>query len=126
MSVQSTAQLLELPPAWLALLFRHVASGPGGLANAAALCQTCKFLHSLYEGPAVTYSNLLLAAVISSPVHPIWPWLARKCGRIAGLSLELRLGLRLEMLGDDAIGDADELHDWMQPLQTLSRIPEWC
>jgi hypothetical protein len=76
MSAQSTSQLLDLPPAWLALLFQHVASGPGGLSNAAALCQTCKLLHSLYEGPAVTYSDLFLAGAISSPVHPVWQWLA--------------------------------------------------
>jgi hypothetical protein len=126
-----TLHVLELPKAFLALLFQHVASGPGGLASAAALGQTCKFLHSLSEGPAVAYSNLLLATEISSPDHPFWQWLVKKSGRIAGLSLELRLAV----LGDDGDEDdhdddddeptenADQLPDWTQPLQSLSAIP---
>jgi hypothetical protein len=104
-----------MPPAWLVLLFQHVARGPGGLANYATLSQTCKFLHSLSEGPGVTYSNLLLATAISSPDHSFWKWLAKRSGRIAGLTLELRLGTL-----DDA---TDQLRDWVQPLQTLSSIP---
>jgi Leucine-rich repeat (LRR) protein len=119
MTEQLTAHLLELPRALLAVLFQHVASGPGGVAHAAAFSQTCKVLHSLSEGPAVIYKNLSLAAAISSPAHPAWQWLARRCGRIAGLSLELRL----EMFGDDATEDADQLPAWLQPLQTLSDIP---
>jgi Leucine-rich repeat (LRR) protein len=118
MSVQSTSHFLDLPPAWLALLFQHIASGPGGLSSAAAFSQTCKFLHSLSEGSAVIYRNLVLSAAISSPDHPAWPWLARRSGRIAGLGL----ALRLELLGDDATEDADQLPDWLQPLQTLSGI----
>jgi hypothetical protein len=120
MSVRLTSQLLDLPPAWLALLFQHVASGPGGLANAAALSQTCKFLHSLSEGPAVIYNNLFIAAVISSPDHPAWQWLAKRIGRIAGLSLDLRLEL-LDYY--DATEGKYPLPDWMQPLQILSAIP---
>jgi hypothetical protein len=112
MSAQLTSQLLELPPAWLALLFQHVASGPGGLANSAALSQTCKLLHSLSEDPAVTYSNLFMAAAISSPDHSIWLWLAKRSGRISGLHLQLR-----------ATQDGVQLSGWMQPLQTLSGIP---
>jgi hypothetical protein len=111
MPVRLTPQLLELPPAWLALLFQHVASGPGGLANAAALGQTCKFLHGLSEGPAVTYRNLFLAALISSPDHPVWQWLARRSGRIAGLSLKLCV-----------TQNVDQLPGWVQRLQTLSSI----
>jgi Leucine-rich repeat (LRR) protein len=65
----------------------------------------------------VTYSNLSLAAAISSPDHRAWQWLAKRSGRIAGLSLKLRLGL------PNAAVDADQLPDWMQPLQTLSGIP---
>jgi hypothetical protein len=112
MSVQLTSQLLELPPAWLALLFRHVASGPGGIANAAALSQTCKSLHSLSEGFAVTYSNIILAAAISCPDHPFWQWLAKRNGRVAGLSLELHASPR-----------GGQLPRWVQRLQTLSGIP---
>jgi hypothetical protein len=107
MSVPLTSQLSALPPAWLALLFRHVASGPGGLANAAGLSQTCKFLHSLSEDPAVTYSNIVLAAAISSPVHPIWQWLARRLGRIADLSLVLEAA---------PVTIAGQVPAWVQPL----------
>jgi hypothetical protein len=69
-------------------------------------------LHSLFEGPAVTYSNLILAAVISSPDHPAWQWLAKRNGHIDGLSLKLCVGQ-----------NGDQLSGWMQPLQTLSSIP---
>jgi hypothetical protein len=115
----SLLQLLDMPPAWLALLFQHVASGPRGLANAAALTQTCKLLQSLSEGPVVLYRNLGLAAAISSCDHPVWHWLARRFGRVAGLSLKLCLGT----LDADATENADQLPDWMQPLQTLSGTP---
>jgi Leucine-rich repeat (LRR) protein len=113
MPAKLTPQLLDLPPAWLALLIHHVASGPGVLANAAALGHSCKFLHSLSEGLAVTYSNLCVAAAISSPDHPFWQWLARRSGRIAGLTLKLRL-----------TNHVGQLSGWRQPLQTLSRIPD--
>jgi hypothetical protein len=112
MSDQSISRVLQLPPALLALLFQHVASGPGGLASAIALSQTCKALHSLSEGPDVTYRNLVLSAPISSPLHAVWLWLARTRSRIAGLSLELRL------LGDEATDDVEQLPDWMQSLQS--------
>jgi hypothetical protein len=117
MSAKSNSQLLDLPPAWLALLFQHVACGPGGLSNAAALSQTCKFLHTLSEGAAITYRKLILAAVVSSPHHPVWQWLATRSGRIVGLSLDL-------LLEDaDAIRVAGQISDWVHPLQTLSGIP---
>jgi hypothetical protein len=117
MSDEVTLHILDLPRAWFALLFQHVASGPGGLANAAALSQTSKFLHSMSEGPAVTYSNLFVIATISSPDHPFWHWLAKRDVRIAGLKLDLC------WLNDGAAENADQLPDWMQPLQTLSGIP---
>jgi hypothetical protein len=60
----------------------------------------------------VTYSNLILAAAISSPVHPVWQWLAKRNGRVAGLSVELR-----------ATQNGEQLSGWMQALQTLSGIP---
>jgi hypothetical protein len=98
-----TSQLLDLPPAWLVILFQHVAIGSGGLANAVALGQTCKFLRTLSEGPAMTYSNLSLAAAISSPDHPVWKWLQKRRGRIAGLSLKLRVTKDMDQLsGVDA------------------------
>jgi Leucine-rich repeat (LRR) protein len=119
MSVQSNSQLTESPPAWLARLFQQLASGPGGLANAAALGQTCKFLHSLSESSAVIYRNLVISAAISSPDNPAWQWLALRSGRIAGLSLDFRL----DVLGDGATEDAHQLAKWMPTLQTLSGIP---
>jgi Leucine-rich repeat (LRR) protein len=80
----------------------------------------------------VVYRNIILAVAVSSPNHPVWQWLARRSGRVAGLSLELRLG----MLDDDATGGsdheanddeptggADQLLTWTQPLRTLSGIP---
>jgi hypothetical protein len=77
-------------------------------------------LHGLSEGSAVTYSNIFLAAAISSPVHPVWQWLAKRSGRIDGLSL----GLRPEEDKDDlSEEDEDDLSDWMQPLETISGIP---
>jgi hypothetical protein len=45
----------------------------------------------------------------------MWQWLARRSGRIAGLSLELRLEVHSD--------DATETPHWVQPLQTLSGIP---
>jgi hypothetical protein len=65
----------------------------------------------------VVYSNLAFAAVISSPDHPIWQWLAKRSGRVAGLSLNLRLE------DSDPRQNADQLSKWIQPLQTLSGIP---
>jgi hypothetical protein len=113
----TTPQLLELPSAFLALLIQHTASGPGGLASAAALSQTCKHLHSLSEGPAVTYSNIHVPGTISNPAHQIWQWLAKRSGRIAGLSLQLCVAV-------DGNDDLEyDLVEWAQPLQTLSGLP---
>jgi hypothetical protein len=67
----------------------------------------------LSEDHAVFYRNIELAEVISSPDHPAWQWLAKRSGRIAGLSLELHLDLLV----------ADQMPGWTQPLQTLSGIP---
>jgi hypothetical protein len=58
-----------------------------------------------------------LAAAISSPSHSVWQWLDKRSGRIAGLRLELRVDIH------DGGEGADQLLDWMQPLQTLSGIP---
>jgi Leucine-rich repeat (LRR) protein len=84
----------------------------------------------------VTYSNLFLATAISSPDHPFWQWLANRSGRVAGLSLEIRLEV-LEVdsteveefftddddLDEEATVKIDQLPNWIQPLQILSGIP---
>ena len=87
----SPANILELPNTWLAHLFEHVASGAGGLASAAALSQACKSFHTLSDSPAVTYRNLRLDKPLHSLGHPFFKWLAKRHGRIAGLTAELRL-----------------------------------
>jgi hypothetical protein len=73
----------------------------------------------------VTYSNLFVAQV-HSPDHPVWQWLDQRKGSVTGLNLELRIG----MLEDEATDEDDDTEhaiqnapEWMQPLQTLSRIP---
>jgi hypothetical protein len=86
----------------------------------------------LSEGAAVTYRNLILAAFISSPGHPVWQWLAKRSGRIAGLRLELSLAVPgdydyaddEEEDGEDSTEGTYQLPDWTQPLQTLSGIPD--
>jgi hypothetical protein len=108
MSPQFTSQLLDLPPTALALLFQHVASGRGGIAHAEDLSLTCKFLHSLSADPAVTYSNLVLTEVISTPCHRVWQWLAKRTGCIAGLNLNLSLGTRDDGVIDDDDDDDDD------------------
>jgi Leucine-rich repeat (LRR) protein len=60
----------------------------------------------------MTYSNVILGAVISSPDHPGWKWLVKRRGRIAGVSLAIRATL-----------DLNQLPDWMQLLGILSGIP---
>jgi hypothetical protein len=73
----------------------------------------------------MTYRNLIFAAAISTFDHPVWQWLANRNGRVAGLSLELRLE-RPDASAARA-GSMDELADplphWVQPLQILSGIP---
>ena len=88
---QSPLTLLELPSTWVAHLVQHVASGAGGLASAAALSQTCRSLHALSESSAVTYCNLNVDRPLLSLDHPFWPWLAKRQGRIAGLTAAVRL-----------------------------------
>jgi hypothetical protein len=81
-------------------------------------------LHRLSEGPIVTYNNLFLAAAISSPNHPVWQWLAKRRGRIAGLRLRLRLGGHLDLvLNHGVTQNAVQVSEWIQPLQTLTAIP---
>ena len=84
------SKLLELPSTWLANLVQHAASGPGGLASAAALSQTGKSLYALSESSAVTYRNLHVDKPLFSLDHPFWTWLAKRHSRVAGLTAELR------------------------------------
>jgi hypothetical protein len=131
MSNNKTSLLLEMPSAFLALLIQHTASGPGGLASAAALSQTCTFLHSLSEGPAVTYSNIHVPGRILSPDETVWECFTKKSGRVAGLNLELCVETHNvdSPAHDEELGweneppENDELHQWTQPMQTLSGIP---
>jgi hypothetical protein len=118
MSDQYISHILELPSACLALLLQHTASGPGGLACAAALIQTCKQLHSLSESPAVTYSNIHVPGTIRSPAHQVWQWLAKRSGRVASLSLQLCVAIQ-----KNGAAGIDELLKLTQHLQTLSGIP---
>jgi hypothetical protein len=60
----------------------------------------------------VTYNNLFVAAAISSPGRTLWKWLAKRSGRINGMSLKLHVGQ-----------NDGHLSGWIQPLQTLSGIP---
>ena len=111
MSVQAdhSPSLLELPSTCLAHLVQHVASGPGGLASAAAFSRTCKYFYALSESSAVTYRNLHFGKPVKSLGHRFWPWLAKREGRIAGLTADVRL-LRVGGLGPEQ-------------LQVLFRIP---
>jgi hypothetical protein len=53
------------------------------------------------EGLDVTYRNLFLAAVISSPGYAVWQWLSKRSGRISDLGLQLGLSCRPSCLRDD-------------------------
>jgi Leucine-rich repeat (LRR) protein len=69
----------------------------------------------------VTYSNIHVPGIISTPHHEVWWWLAKRSGRIAGLSLQLCL-----LAHPDAKLSLDKLHEmtyWMKPLETLIGIP---
>ena len=118
---------LDLPRPWLASLFQHVASGPGGLASAAALSQTCSSLHALSESSAVSYRNIHVRQTISRPDHPVWPWLANRQGRVSGLEMDVVVERYPTLQVPDSSlhgsDDADPEAVWMQPLQTLSAIP---
>ena len=87
----SPANILDLPSTWLARFVQHVASGAGGLANAAALSQTCKSFNALSDSSAVIYLNIRLDNPLHSLGHPFLRWLAKRQGRVAGLTAELQL-----------------------------------
>ena len=118
-SMERPSNVLELPITWLASLFQHVASGPGGLDNAAALSQTCKPFHDMSESSAVTYCNLHAPDYIDSPEHPFWQWLAKQKGLVAGL----KVGVVLVGPGRQEEVKAEQ-PAWERVLQTLSSIPD--
>ena len=119
-SQEDSVVFLDLPRPWLANLFQHVASGPGGLASAAALSQTCSSLHALSESSAVSYRNIHVPQDIRSSRDPVWRWLAKRQGRVHGLQMEV--GVDVHPLHGP--GAADPKPEWMQHLQTLSVIPD--
>ena len=86
---RSPAKLVDLPSTWLADLVQHVASGAGGLASAAALSQTCKSFHDIWDSTAVTYRNLHLARPLHRLGRPFYQWIAKRQSRIAGFTASL-------------------------------------
>ena len=118
-----TSQMLALPDTWLAHLFQHVASGPGGLARAAVFSQTCKSLHALSNSSAVRYRNLELGGFFSSPSGPVWQWLAARQGRIAGLSIKVNVEAP-HVPQDEHNNDIGTGVEWTRPLQILSAIQQ--
>ena len=85
------AVILDLPLPWLARLFQHVTSGPGGLARAAVLSQTCKFLHKLSDSSAITYCDVQHSRIITSSGDPMFHWITKRLGRIDGLTIVIDL-----------------------------------
>ena len=119
-SQEHSIVFLDLPRPWLANLFQHVASGPRGLAHAAALSQSCSSLHALSESSAVSYRNIHVPRIITTSNHPVWKWLAERQGRVSGLNMQVHVETATTQHGPDA---ADPMPKWTQPLQTLSAIP---
>ena len=117
---ESSFVFLDLPRPWLANLFQHLASGPGGLARAAALSQTCSALHALSESSAVSYRNIDVLPLIKSSDHPVWQWLAKRQGRLSGMKLEVEVDPALH----GRIRGNESRPDWSQPLQTLSTVSD--
>ena len=116
----SSADILELPSTWLARLVRHVASGAGGLASAAALSETCKSFYALSESPAVAYRNLHVDKPITSLKHPFFRWLAKRHSRISGLTAEL--GLRNTLL-ERVLPRVEGAKPELEQLQVMFGIP---
>ena len=108
-----------LPRPWLAQLVQHVAAGPGGIASAAALSQTCSSFHALSESSAVSYRNIHVRHPISSPDHPFWEWLAKRKGRFAGIMLRVEIR---HSLTEGAWGGSKV--NWEGPIQQLAVLPD--
>ena len=87
----SATNILELPDVLLAHLLQHMASGDEGLASAAALSLTCKSLSTLLDNSDVIYRSIHVHKPINSLDHPFWQWLAKRHGRVAGLTATLLL-----------------------------------
>ena len=115
--LETPFSIMQLPNTWLSSLCQHIASGPMGLASAAALSQTCKSMHALSESSAVGYRDIHVEQPISSPNHPLWRWLATRHGRFHGLNVQILLDANLEE--QDLVASTPA---WEQPLQTLAAI----
>ena len=139
MSGPGILSFLDLPRPWIADLFQHVASGPGGLASAAALSQTCSSLHALSESSAVSYRNIYVGQSISSADHLCWQWLAERQGRITGLTLHVAYdqqpSFEEQYPNDWELEDHARYHqqhdqqselqpNWERPIQVLSSISD--
>ena len=124
-SEMSEMGLLELPKTWLLDLVQHVASGPDGLASAAALSQTCKPIHDLSESSAVTYRNVFVNNTIDSSEHPAWKWLAKRRGRVSGLVLKVVVS----SCGDEVVYNlggqqGEQPADWEGAWQSLAAVQD--
>ena len=120
-SLSTPPSVVALPNTFLADLVQYVASGPGGLASAAALSQTCKSFQALSDSPAVTYRDIMVARPIRSPAHKFWRWLARRKGRVAGLKLQIQLGTTGY---HDSGAYGVYMLAWQSPQQALRVVPD--
>ena len=111
MAAKQPLSFADLPSAWLLHLYQHIIATPGGLASAAALSQTCSSLHAL-ESSSVPYCNIELEQPISSSDSSFWPWLAKRKGSVAGLTLSV----------DE--GNAVTSNKWEEPFKLLATIPD--
>jgi len=116
--------LLELPKTWLVDLVQHVASGPDGLASAAALSQTCRPFYNLSESSAVTYRNVFVHNTISTPDHPAWKWLAKRRGRVAGLVVKVLVSSGAELVYDKGEQQGEQPAGWEGPWQSLATVQD--
>ena len=115
-AVDQGMNILDLPAPCLVHLIQYVASGPGGLASAASLSQSCKRFHTLSDSSVVIYCNLHLDQAISSPDHPVWSWVTKRQGRISGVSVTVDFGETRQ--GTCTIGHPE----WKPPLGALTNI----
>ena len=116
--------LLDLPKPWLVDLVQHVASGPDGLASAATLSQTCKLVYKLSESSAVTYRNIYVRNTIVTPNHPVWMWLAKRRGRVAGLFMKVLVNRGEELVYGQGEQHGEQPAAWEGPWQSLATVQD--
>ena len=126
--ISKPAVILDLPLPWLARLFQHVTSGPGGLARAAVLSQACKFLHKLSDSSAITYGDIQHSRSITSSGDPMFRWIAKRRGRINGLTLTIEIRELYAVARYQALEEGLEFEELgvEDPLQQLHIIPNVC